>query len=287
MTTGRTITTLVPWYGGNRRLAHEVGRELAGCQWIGVPFAGGMPELRYLRASTVIVNDLHRHVINLARVLQHERAGVRLIRELRRECFHADVLARAQSEAAAFVASAVPGDPPDYGAAKAYFISQWMGRSGRGGTDTELRGKLPVRWNAAGGDSCRRYRTAVESLRAWRAVMGRCNFLCVDVFDFLATVKDQEGHGLYLDPPFPGVGDEYAHTFDEANHRRLEETLARFRVTRVVCRFYDAPLVDELYLRKTPWRCRRLEGGRDQHGQAKPEVLLCNQSFHEREGGAS
>jgi hypothetical protein len=29
-TATRPITTLVPWYGGNRRLAGEVGRELAG-----------------------------------------------------------------------------------------------------------------------------------------------------------------------------------------------------------------------------------------------------------------
>ncbi len=282
-TATRPITTLVPWYGGNRRLAGEVGRELAGCSWIGVPFAGGMPELRHLRALTIVVADLHRHVINLARVLQHERAGVRLIRELRRECFHADTLARAQAAAALYAAPADPTEPPDYGAAKAYFLSQWMGRSGRGGTDTELRGKLPVRWNAAGGDSCTRYRTAVESLRTWREVMARCNFLVSDVFDFLERVKDQAGHGIYLDPPFPGVGDEYSHQFDAASHRRLATVLGRFGSTRIVCRFYDAPLVRELY--PAPWFWRSITGGIDQHGQAKPEVLLCNQPF--QEGGVS
>ncbi len=274
----RSITTVVPWYGGNRRLAHEVGAELSGCAWVGVPFAGGMPELLHLRASTILVSDLHRHVINLARVLQDERLGPRLVRELRRECFHADTLAAAQADAAA--ADLVAGGPPDYAAAKAYFISQWMGRSGRGGSATEFRGKLPVRWNAAGGDSCRRYRTAVESILAWRRVMQRCNFVVLDVFEFLGNVKDVAGHGLYLDPPFPGVGDDYAFRFSADKHRELAHALGRFAQVKIVCRFYDAPLIRELYWTEpteqssSAWRWRHLQGGVDQHNQTKPEVLL-------------
>lgn len=39
------ITALAPWFGSNRMLARYVGEELAGCQWVGVPFAGGMAEI--------------------------------------------------------------------------------------------------------------------------------------------------------------------------------------------------------------------------------------------------
>ena len=41
----KPITALAPWFGSNRTLAENVGRALAGCEWVGVPFAGGMCEL--------------------------------------------------------------------------------------------------------------------------------------------------------------------------------------------------------------------------------------------------
>lgn len=273
----RTVTTLVPWFGGNRRLAERVGEELTGAGWLGVPFAGGMPELQHVDVRTIVVSDLHRHVINLARVLSDERTGRRLIRELRRECYHSDTLAEAQKVASTWEGLDNNGElVPNYHAAKSYFISQWMGRSGLAGTDGEFRGKLPVRWNGNGGDSCRRYRSACESLLAWRRIMHRCNFLVMDVFAFLDRVEDKSDVAVYLDPPFPGDGDSYKHKFDLDAHRRLAATVTRFTEARVLLRFYDKPLIRELY---GAWNWRFLSGGRDQHGQTKPEVLICNGQF--------
>jgi site-specific DNA-adenine methylase len=147
-----------------------------------------------------------------------------------------------------------------------------MSRSATAGTDYEFRANLSVRWNNSGGDSAVRFRHATESLEAWGRVMRRCTFVCLDVFDFLDRVDDQPQHGLYLDPPFPGPGDRYKHSFGEGEHRGLATRLGKFRNCRVVCRFYDHPLVRELYP-EGRWEWVRLTG-RTQANASAPEVLL-------------
>lgn len=270
----KTISTLVPWFGSNRTLAENVGKALAGCEWVGVPFAGGMCELAHIKARTMLVSDLHRHVINLANVLRDPEDGPRLIRELRRIPFHSDMLAFAQGWCRS---DESPEEKEwkqvfDYNDALNYFIVSWMGRNGTAGTDGEFKSGLSVRWNAAGGDSVMRFRNATEGLREWRRVFKRCTFVCMDVFDFLPKVKDEAGHGLYLDPPFPGPGDGYKHKFTEDHQRRLAGELATFDKCRVVCRFYDHPLIRELYP-EPYWKWHHFEG-RKQTNEIGPEVLL-------------
>lgn len=275
------IGAIVPWFGCNRMLASAVGEELKGCRWIGVAFAGGMPELAHVNAPTIVVNDLHRHVINLARVIAEPVLGVLFYKEMRRKAFHPDELKRAQRDCAENEGCLSDGHP-HLGLARSYFISQWMGRSGKGGTDGEFRGQLPLRWNANGGDSNKRYRSAVASILAFRRILARCNFSTLDVFDFLGNVKDEQKHALYLDPPFPGVGGEYKHKFTEKQHETLAGELAGFSLTRVVCRFYDHPLIRKLYP-EPKWTWRRLKG-RDQANNAeKPEVLIVNGPSYAKE----
>jgi hypothetical protein len=62
------VTSIAPWFGSNRTLAENVGKLLRGCSWVGVPFAGGMSELLHITAPSVLVSDLHTHVLNLAAV---------------------------------------------------------------------------------------------------------------------------------------------------------------------------------------------------------------------------
>jgi len=82
MSTEMKVTALAPWFGSNRMLGAEVGKALAGCSWVGVPFAGGMSELAHIKCSTLAVNDLHRHIINLACVLACQRAAASLAKYL-------------------------------------------------------------------------------------------------------------------------------------------------------------------------------------------------------------
>lgn len=267
------VTALVPWYGSNRMLAKHVGELLAGCRWVGVPFAGGMSELAHITAPTMVVNDLHRHVINLAKVVAHPPSCHTLVQRLENAAFHPDELEAAQDYCVMFP----PNGTTDVNAAISYFITQWMGRSGNAGTEKEFTGGLPVRWNANGGDSNTRYRSAVQSLAAWGRIMQRCNFTTLDFGEFLGKCKDEQGHGIYCDPPFPAGGELYRHKFTEADHRRLCTLLGGFKKTRVVIRYYDHPLVRELYA-GPQWAWKELTGRKSSNADA-PEVLISNEGL--------
>lgn len=265
-------TALAPWFGSNRLCAHQAGELLAGCEWVGVGFAGGMCELAHIKARTLMVNDLHRHVINLARVVADQREELQ--QRLDATPFHPDELTAAQGRCAAIEAAGLaPADRLAWAAD--YFVCSWMARNGLAGTAREFKSGLSSRWNAGGGDSATRFRSAAESLTEWQAVMRRCIFTTLDVFDFLARVKDEPRHGLYLDPPFPGPGDSYKHAFPEASQRLLAARLADLHACRVVVRYYDHPLVRELYP-ENRWTWHRPEGGKTQTNKSAPEVLLVN-----------
>jgi DNA adenine methylase len=276
------ITALAPWFGSNRALAEEVGRRLEGCGWVGIPFAGGMCEVLRIAARTIAVNDRHRAVINLARTIADPVLGPRLYRRLRRLVLHADELEVSQercrgrevTEGGLF---AVPrpdsrGAEPLIEWALDYFVCSWMGRSGNAGTDGEYSGGVCVRWDDGGGDQAVRYRSAVRSLLLWRRFLERCTFTTDDAMDFIARVPDQEGNGVYCDPPFPEAGVSYKHKF--VRFREMARLLSRYERTRVVCRYYDHPLVRELYREKDGWRWEALEGGKKSTNEAAPEVLL-------------
>ncbi len=269
----RETTALAPWFGSNRMLAHEVGAELAGMKWVGIPFAGGMCEVAHIDARSIVVGDLHRHLINLARVVADDTLRPVLAKLLKRTIFHPDELDQAQEWCKAHE----PHEAlkADLQAAYAYFVCCWMGRSHIAGAKDEFHGRLSTRWNANGGDSNVRYRSAIRSLASFAKHSRRCNFSVLDVFDFLARAEDVPGHAIYCDPPFPGPGDEYRHKFSIDDHRKLADWLARFEYARVVCRFYDHPLIRELYGDETVWTWRRLKG-RKQSNEEAPEVLIIN-----------
>lgn len=275
---GLRVGALVPVFGSNRTLADKVGEELAGCAWVGAPFAGGLAELPWIGARTVVAGDAHGHIVNLARVAADPDLSPELQARLGRTLFHDLELAAAQqlcwAKEAAGEATIDP-DQPDLDWAAAYFACAWMSRNGTAGTRGEFQAPLSVRWDAEGGDSVKRFRGAVAGLPAWLELLaGRVTFVVQDAFDFLAKVKDREGCGLYCDPPFPGgLGKSYRHRFDDAAWRRLAGTLAAFRAARVVVRCHDVPLARELFLEAAGWRWRELVG-RNQARERSPEVLI-------------
>lgn len=266
------VTALAPWFGSNRMLAPIVGKELRGCKWVGVPFAGGMSELAHIKASTMVVGDLYRHVINLALVVQNDMLRGGLVNVLDKSPFHPDILDAAQRACESIEEKG--HEMPSLHWATSYFIACWMGRSHKCGIDDEFNGGLSIRWNANGGDSNKRYRSAVEALDGWAEIMRRCNFSVLDCFAFLDRCEDAAGHGIYCDPPFPGPGDRYKHQFSEAQHNALANGLGQFKHCRVVCRFYDHPLIRRLYP-EPRWTWNRLKGRKQSNDEA-PEVLIIN-----------
>lgn len=273
-----SIGSLGSWFGSNCLLAPHVGRFLRGCNHVSIPFGGGMCELTEITARTVIVGDLHRHIINLAAVVKTQCAALQtLLRAV--PAFHPDVLNAAQAACLARESAVAAWRPNAIDAGEAllwardYFVCCWMARSSQAGTDKEFGSPLSVRWDAGGGDSVVRFRNAVESLEVWERIAARCSFVCMDFFEFIENVKDAVNHGIYCDPPFPGPGDKYRHKFGEPELRRMAARLDRFRNATIVIRFYDHPLVREMYPTQT-WRWHRLGGGRTQANNTPPEVLI-------------
>lgn len=272
----RTVQTLLPYFGGNRTHAKTVGELLKGCRWVGIPFAGGMPELLHIDAQSIVVSDLHRHVINLAQCIAIPELREWMIAELNAAPFHPDVLASAQQALKEWDWTNEETPSPDGTAAFYYFITQWMGRSGQAGTDKEFTGNLSVRRNANGGDSNKRFRSAVDGIAAFQSVMRRCNFVCEDCFDFLDKVQDVDGHGVYCDPPWPEAGAAYVHSVDdEAFHFELRQHLDRFYGVRVVIRYGEHPLIRELYDNSPHWTIHEV-AGRTQGRNKQMELLIVN-----------
>lgn len=275
----RQISTLLPWYGSNRMNAHRPGELLKGCKYVFVGFAGGMSEVPYFDARTIVVNDLHRHLITTARTLACDVNGAKLLRRLRRKIFHPDELEAAQYCLSHMSASG------DMAIAEAYYACCWMTRSEAAGTGNEYKGNLCLRYDAGGGDSALRYRNSLKSAQTFRRTLKRCSFTCRDVFESLdddpSALKDVEGHGGYFDPPFLKAGRRYelncgkTEREELAWHQRLCARLAQYVHARIVIRLYDCPTVRDLY-GDDRWRFIEFAGRDQANNGDKPEVLITN-----------
>lgn len=269
-----TVSCLSPWFGSNRMLGPEVGKALAGCEWVGIPFCGGMSEVPHITARALLVNDLHRDIINLARITADDDSRAKLIKDADSDnfIFHPDNLRMAQE----LCKKTEPLDSPHYTRALLYFVACWMGRSGKSGTDSEFDGGFAMRFTASGGGSNVRYRSAIESLEAWGKTLKRCEFSCLDFRDFLAKCHDRPKYGIYVDAPWPDDGDGYRHKFTEDDHRTLADWLGRFEYTRVVVRFGDHELIRSLYP-ESDWTWNMLTS-RTQANEGKSEALIINRA---------
>jgi hypothetical protein len=280
----RQVTTLAPWFGSDRMTAENYADALGRCEWVGIPFAGGMSIVsRLTKARTVVCNDKHHHMINLARVVRDDRLRPRLIDDLEARLFHP--LALSASQAVCRTAEEQHWSPVgDVEWAGHFFFAAWAGRNGEAGGKREFDAPLSIRWNAAGGDSVVRLRSAVAAIDEWAKVFRERNvsFVCEDAMVFLSKCHDAPGHGLYVDPPFPGPGDRYRHNCGDTEkeqrdwHEALRGWLGKFSKTLVVCRFYDHPLVRELYP-EDRWDWHSFPG-RAQTNDARPEVMIVNRS---------
>lgn len=279
------VGALAPWLGSNRMLADTVGARLKGCDWVGIPFSGGLCELPYIDCRAGVANDLHRHIINLARVVRDPKQYARLVEKLDAAIFHPDELAESQRYCRAVeaeVESVGMFGPsgltmtPLVEWAYCYFVSVWMARSSAAGTSSEFSGSLSTRWNANGGGSNTRFRGAAKALAAWHQVFQRWEFETLDCFAFLAKIKDALRQGIYADAPWPVLGDNYKHRFTESMQRRLAIVLGVYTKTRVVVRFGDHPLIREIYP-ESHWDYI-LQDSRNQGNNLVSEILLINRT---------
>jgi len=280
MKTDRKVAAVAQWHGSCRASCERIGRALGDLVWCGVPFAGGMPELPYIRARTGIANDLHRHLINLARVIRNRPKD--LVERLDAIVFHPDELAEAQTfcrRRETTVGSIFAADPPpnvlgdgDLDWAVSYFVSAWMTRGGNAGTKNEFSSGLSIRFSGGGGGSAVRFRSAIDSILGWSKVLDRWEFSTLDVFEFLDKVEDVPTSGLYLDPPWPNLGKNYAHGVETGFHERLAKRLRRFEDAKIVVRYGNHPEIVRAYP-KSEWMWET-ETTRNQGNNDVDEVLL-------------
>lgn len=285
-TTDMAISALAPWYGGNRTEAERPGHQLGPLAWCGVVFAGGMPELPHINTRAGVANDKHCHVINLARVVKHDESARRMVELVNDLLFHPENFRDAQARCSAraetrdrpqeglFSIDQPPATLGDPEWAADYFVCCWMGRGGTAGQEWHFDQSIAMRWTASGGGSAKRWRSAVESIRAWTAAFLRWEFTCLDWQDFLDRVADEPGHGLYADPPWVEEGENYQHRFTRMDHVFLASRLTALKHARIVVRYGDHPLIRELY-GDPKWHWIEHET-RNQEGGTVREVMIVN-----------
>lgn len=285
------IGGLAPWFGAKRgaKIHRAIVAALGPHSVYWEPFAGSMAVLmRKPEARSETVNDLHGDVVNLARVVADRRLGPMLYRRLRRVLFAQELHAEAKGRLAAWPGGWDGGGwdfdappEPDLERAYWYMILSWMGRNGTSGTH-QSNHHYCVRYKATGGNPAQRWGAAVTSIPAWRERLRRVTVLRTDAFGMMERIEDTEQTALYVDPPYLVKGAKYRYDFNDSDHVRLAERLARFRAARVVVSYYDHPRLAELYPEAEGWRAvpaaitkNSANAQRGRNGKVTgPEVLL-------------
>ena len=169
-----------------------------------------------------------------------------------------------------------------------------MERSGFAGTVGGPKG-IAMRYGLTGGATAVRWRSAVESIPAWRRRLDGVLVLRRDVFELLESMvpagkakrSDLDGVAIYVDPPYLTKGAQYVHGFESRpgglipdDHERLAELLSRFVAARVVVSYYAHPRLLDLYPspRWTHVDCSMSRAVANAEGgdSTAPEVLIVN-----------
>lgn len=279
MTAAMKVNAIAPWFGGKRNLAPEIVRELGDHRAYWEPFCGSMAVLLAkppCRMETV--NDLHGDLINLARCIQDPVHGPALYRRLRRTWMDEALYEWCQDT----IDASSQGDEIDPQRAFAYFIAAWLGRNGTSGVKRSRVGKaFCVRYTNNGGHGATRFRSAIDSIPAWRRRLRDVTILQRDAFGIIERIEDVVGTVIYIDAPYIEKAATYEWDFAPEDHRRLAELLGRFGRTRIVVSYYEHPLLDELY---AGWTKRKFSVSKAMSAQASRganekramEVLLIN-----------
>ena len=275
------ISALAPWFGAKRNLAAEIIVELGPHSAYWEPFCGSMAVLLAKESvASETVNDLHGDLINLARVVAHDRLHQVLFERLRRT-LAAEPLHRAAAARYRERSQVLAGIIPDVERAYDYFLSSWLGRNGVAGTDSYNQG-FCKRFTKNGGHAATRWIGAIDSIPPWFQRLRSVTILAEDGISLIERIEDASGVVVYCDPPYLAKGAKYVHDFELADHERLAAALHRFQRTRVVVSYYDHPRLRTLY---PDWSIRRLratkslvnQGMRDAGGRVDaPELLLIN-----------
>lgn len=258
------VSSLVQWFGGNRMHAEKVGQLMGKQDLIGIPFAGGLSELPFLQSRQILVNDKHSHLYDLYQQIMKNDGPMQNM--LKMYPYHPQSLADAKSK--------LTSDSP-FERSLSYFAINWLTRCS-GGMEKEGEGSLAMRFTASGGSSIARWNSAVDGIPKWAALLRtKCECTCLDWREFRDKWNDRKGHGLYLDPPWIGAGDDYLHKFTLQDHRELSDWARSLNNTRVVVRHADCSEYQCNYDKDAGWDWTYVDA-KNQAGNSTGEVLIRN-----------
>ncbi len=238
------VTALLSYYGGKRTLAPTIVELIGKHKSYWEPFCGSMAVLFAKPVcSTETVNDLHRDLINLARVIQDPELGEKLYDKLSRTLC-AEQFFRESKER--WISGGCIDAGLDIDKAYDYFVVSWMGINGFSGTK-RYNYQFAVRWVDSGGHGAARWRSVTESIPAWHKRLRNVLIISRDAFNVIDNIADADNTVIYCDPPYITKSDDYIHDFKTEDHRRLSESLARFKKSHVIVSYYDHPDLAKLY----------------------------------------
>jgi site-specific DNA-adenine methylase len=256
------------YFGSDSEVAESLALMLDHCKHVTIPFVGGASILPRLKARAIAANDKNDLAINFYRVMSNtELTRDRLIAMCESTLSHPSEITEAARILATPNVAALPK-------AWAYWAQCWIGRKGKGGTDSPAA--MPsVRRTASGGTNASRIRAAASDLHQWAKQFERCEWESVCFRVLLPKVADNRDCGVYCDPPWVGDGDAYLYSFTAEDHSELEFLLRRFEATTVVVRYGDCAMVRDLYSHPG-WRIIAAES-RNQCNVMNREVWITNQ----------
>lgn len=213
------IKALSPWFGSKRNLAPRIVEAVGKHSAYWEPFAGSIAVLLAKPVVTMeTVNDLHGDLINLARVVQHDKLSIELFSRLSRvaccEPLHREAAERHRAR------GNMPAGELDLDRAADYFLCSWLGRNGVAGTQSYNHG-FCRRFTKNGGHTAKRFVSAVESIPDWWERLRHVTILNDDGFAILERIEDATGVSIYCDPPYLVKGAKYVHDFESVDHDRL------------------------------------------------------------------
>ena len=239
------IMGIAPWFGAKRDLAPKIVQLIGRHRVYWEPFCGSLAVL-FAKEQAVMetANDMHGHLINLARALKDEQTAIELYGRMSRLVFHEQLFEEARN-CVVRDESRAP-EIPDLDRAEAFLVCSWFGRNGVAGCKN-YNLNFSARYTANGGHAATRWEGVVASIPAWHRRLCRVTILQRDAFELLEKIKDAEGAVVYCDPPYVVKKAKYKHDFDDQDHDRLARALRRFQKTRVLVSYYDHPKVSKLY----------------------------------------
>jgi DNA adenine methylase len=250
------------------------------------PFCGSCAALLAKEPCVMeTVNDLHGDLINLARVIQDKEMGFRLYDKLRRTLYAEDLFKEAKER---WISQTEISNEPDIDRAYDYFIASWMGMNGVSGT-ARYNCQFAIRWCSGGGQGGKRWISVLESMPAWHRRLQNVVIIRRDAFEVLDNIKDEKGTAIYCDPPYFDKSNKYIYDFSEGDHKRLSQSLQRFKQSKVIVSYYDDTRLESFYpgFEKTfiNKSCQSLRnatrGPKKRPRKVQVEVLLTNFNNHE------